>query len=372
MVADSDRLLLRVPSAGENLRTVARLAGLRGRLAARLRQRDPHPRRACTWPSTSTTAACWTRTGIIRTHTSGDEPGAPHKVGRSHASGCADAWLPGMKRILIKPFAWHLTMLIIGVLAAPSSALGWSILATASPFRLRVRHLIAILAVVLLLSFVPRAPDARHGAPHPIRAAAPPAAGHAAERVPTRRRHAVHGRARDARRHRRHPPARRALIPFLIGLIRGRKDARPCKAWRGARAQGAPPWATTSGDGYGWAPPEHPGGAHHNHRRVSRRSFCSAQRAASSRSLATGRAGGGGTGVAGSGSGSGGSGSGVVGTVSPHRLGFRRLRTGADGSGSDSAAGGSGSVRSRTVRPRPASVPGRVRPAARRTCDRRP
>lgn len=60
-----------------------------------------------------------------------------------------------MKRILTTPFAWHLTMLIIGVLAAPSSALGWSILATASPFHLRVRHLIAILAVVLLLSFVP-------------------------------------------------------------------------------------------------------------------------------------------------------------------------------------------------------------------------
>lgn len=46
-------------------------------------------------------------------------------------------------------------MLIIGVLAAPSSALGWSILATASPFHLRVRHLIAILAVVLLLSLIP-------------------------------------------------------------------------------------------------------------------------------------------------------------------------------------------------------------------------
>lgn len=46
-------------------------------------------------------------------------------------------------------------MLIIGVLAAPSSALGWSILATASPFRLRVRHLIAMLAVVLLLSLIP-------------------------------------------------------------------------------------------------------------------------------------------------------------------------------------------------------------------------
>lgn len=60
-----------------------------------------------------------------------------------------------MKRILTTPFAWHLVMLAIGVLAAPSSALGWSILATASPFRLRVRHLIAILAVVLLLSFVP-------------------------------------------------------------------------------------------------------------------------------------------------------------------------------------------------------------------------
>lgn len=60
-----------------------------------------------------------------------------------------------MKRILTTPFAWHLTMLAIGVLAAQSSALGWSILATASPFRLRVRHLIAMLAVVLLLSFVP-------------------------------------------------------------------------------------------------------------------------------------------------------------------------------------------------------------------------
>lgn len=60
-----------------------------------------------------------------------------------------------MKRILTTPFAWHLTMLIIGVLAAPSSALGWSILATASPFHLRVRHLIAILAVVLLLSLIP-------------------------------------------------------------------------------------------------------------------------------------------------------------------------------------------------------------------------
>lgn len=60
-----------------------------------------------------------------------------------------------MKRILITPFAWHLAMLAIGVLAAPSSALGWSILATASPFRLRVRHLIAILAVVLLLSLIP-------------------------------------------------------------------------------------------------------------------------------------------------------------------------------------------------------------------------
>lgn len=60
-----------------------------------------------------------------------------------------------MKRILITPFAWHLVMLAIGVLAAPSSALGWSILATASPFRLRVRHLIAILAVVLLLSLIP-------------------------------------------------------------------------------------------------------------------------------------------------------------------------------------------------------------------------
>lgn len=60
-----------------------------------------------------------------------------------------------MKRILTTPFAWHLVMLAIGVLAAPSSALGWSILATASPFHLRVRHLIAILAVVLLLSFVP-------------------------------------------------------------------------------------------------------------------------------------------------------------------------------------------------------------------------
>ena len=46
-------------------------------------------------------------------------------------------------------------MLAIGVLAAPSAALGWSILATASPFRLRVRHLIAILAVVLLLSLIP-------------------------------------------------------------------------------------------------------------------------------------------------------------------------------------------------------------------------
>ena len=60
-----------------------------------------------------------------------------------------------MKRILITPFAWHLVMLAIGVLAAPSSALGWSILATASPFRLRVRHLTAILAVVLLLSLIP-------------------------------------------------------------------------------------------------------------------------------------------------------------------------------------------------------------------------
>lgn len=60
-----------------------------------------------------------------------------------------------MKRILTTPFAWHLTMLIIGVLAAPSAALGWSILATAGPFRLRVRHLIAILAVVLLLSLIP-------------------------------------------------------------------------------------------------------------------------------------------------------------------------------------------------------------------------
>ena len=60
-----------------------------------------------------------------------------------------------MKRILTTPFAWHLVMLAIGVLAAPSSALGWSILATASPFRLRVRHLIAILAVVLLLSLIP-------------------------------------------------------------------------------------------------------------------------------------------------------------------------------------------------------------------------
>lgn len=60
-----------------------------------------------------------------------------------------------MKRILITPFAWHLVMLAIGVLAAPSSALAWSILATASPFRLRVRHLIAILAVVLLLSLIP-------------------------------------------------------------------------------------------------------------------------------------------------------------------------------------------------------------------------
>ena len=46
-------------------------------------------------------------------------------------------------------------MLAIGVLAAPSAALGWSILATASPFRLRVRHLTAILAVVLLLSLIP-------------------------------------------------------------------------------------------------------------------------------------------------------------------------------------------------------------------------
>lgn len=60
-----------------------------------------------------------------------------------------------MKRILVTPFAWHLVMLIIGVLAAPSAALAWSILATASPFRLRVRHLIAILAVVLLLSLIP-------------------------------------------------------------------------------------------------------------------------------------------------------------------------------------------------------------------------
>lgn len=60
-----------------------------------------------------------------------------------------------MKRILITRFAWHIAMLIIGVLAAPSSALGWSILATASPFRLRVRHLIAMLAVVLLLSLIP-------------------------------------------------------------------------------------------------------------------------------------------------------------------------------------------------------------------------
>lgn len=60
-----------------------------------------------------------------------------------------------MKRILITPFAWHLVMLAIGVLAAPSSALGWSILATVSPFRLRVRHLTAILAVVLLLSLIP-------------------------------------------------------------------------------------------------------------------------------------------------------------------------------------------------------------------------
>ena len=60
-----------------------------------------------------------------------------------------------MKRILVTPFAWHLVMLAIGVLAAPSSALAWSILATASPFRLRVRHLTAILAVVLLLSFIP-------------------------------------------------------------------------------------------------------------------------------------------------------------------------------------------------------------------------
>lgn len=60
-----------------------------------------------------------------------------------------------MKRILATPFVWHLVMLAIGVLAAPSAALGWSILATASPFRLRVRHLIAILAVVLLLSLIP-------------------------------------------------------------------------------------------------------------------------------------------------------------------------------------------------------------------------
>lgn len=60
-----------------------------------------------------------------------------------------------MKRILDTPFAWHLVMLATGVLAAPSAALAWSILATASPFRLRVRHLIAMLAVVLLLSLIP-------------------------------------------------------------------------------------------------------------------------------------------------------------------------------------------------------------------------
>lgn len=65
-----------------------------------------------------------------------------------------------MKRI---PFVWHVCMLIIGMLAAVPSALGWSILATASPFRLRVRHLLVVFLLVLLLTLVP-ALVARSGA----------------------------------------------------------------------------------------------------------------------------------------------------------------------------------------------------------------
>ena len=175
-----------------------------------------------------------------------------------------------MKRILIKPFAWHLTMLIIGVLAAPSSALGWSILATASPFRLRVRHLIAILAVVLLLSFVPvlltRGTVRRilYGLPLLL--------------LPGMLL-SVFRRA-DGMRFMGEPVMLAvtggilllvALIPFLIGLIRGRKT-RVRARHGGAHARGRAAMATTSDDGYGWARRSIPAGPNHNHRRVSRRS----------------------------------------------------------------------------------------------------
>lgn len=142
-----------------------------------------------------------------------------------------------MKRILITPFAWHLTMLIIGVLAAPSAALGWSILATASLFRLRVRHLTAILAVVLLLSLIPML--LTRGTVRRILAGLPLLL------LPGMLL-SVFRRA-DGMRFIGEPVMLAAtggilllvaLIPFLIGLIRGRSERKPRGRHGGTHARG--------------------------------------------------------------------------------------------------------------------------------------
>lgn len=142
-----------------------------------------------------------------------------------------------MKRILVTPFAWHLVMLAIGVLAAPSSALAWSILATASPFRLRVRHLTAILAVVLLLSLIPmlltRGTVRRilYGLPLLL--------------LPGMLL-SVFRRA-DGMRFTSEPVMLAVtgdillltvLVPFVIGLIRGRSERKPRARHGGAHARG--------------------------------------------------------------------------------------------------------------------------------------
>ena len=142
-----------------------------------------------------------------------------------------------MKRILVTPFAWHLVMLIIGVLAAPSAALAWSILATASPFRLRVRHLIAILAVVLLLSFVPVL--LTRGTVRRILAGIPLLL------LPGMLL-SVFRRA-DGMRFIGEPVMLAVtggtlllvvLVPFVIGLIRGRSERKPRARHGGAHARG--------------------------------------------------------------------------------------------------------------------------------------
>lgn len=128
-------------------------------------------------------------------------------------------------------------MLIIGVLAAPSSALGWSILATASPFRLRVRHLTAILAVVLLLTFVPalltRGTVRRTLYGLPL--------------IPLPGMLLSVFRRADGMRFVGEPVMLVvtgdilllvALIPFVIGLIRGRSERKPRGRHGGAHARG--------------------------------------------------------------------------------------------------------------------------------------